>query len=137
MTERVDAFAGASNDRRAVRVAGRAAQLLLGIPLGLFQLVAVLAFTFTGAVVTPTDWFVAVWGIAMSASCALLALRVYRSARARRIAFALLLVQIAFSLVKGFVYHETAALVFGAIVVVTLVALGAYHRAGGAEALDA
>ena len=136
MTERSDTFAGAASGQRPVRLAGRVAQLLLGIPLGLFQLSAVLAFTFTGAVVTPTDWFVAVWGILMSASCAVLALRVYRSARARRIAFALLGVQVAFSLVKGFVYHETAALVFGAIVVATLVALGVYHRAGGAEGRD-
>ena len=136
MTERADAVAGAASGQRPVRLAGRVAQLLLGIPLGLFQLSAVLAFTFTGAVVTPTDWFVAVWGILMSASCAVLALRVYRSARARRIAFALLGVQVAFSLVKGFVYHETAALVFGAIVVATLVALGVYHRAGGAEGRD-
>lgn len=133
MTERAQDFAGAPSGRRPVRFAGRVAQLLLGIPLGLFQLSAVLAFTFTGAVVTPTDWFVAVWGILMSASCAVLALRVYRSARARRIAFALLGVQVAFSLVKGFVYHESAALVFGAIVVATLVALGIYHRAGGSD----
>ena len=135
MTERVDALDGAPSGR-PVRFAGRVAQLLLGIPLGLFQLAAVLGFTFTGAVVTPTDWFVAVWGIAMSASCAVLALRVYRSARARRIAFALLGVQVAFSLVKGFVYHETAALVFGAIVVAALVALGVYHRGGGADGCD-
>jgi len=133
VTEGADDIAGATGGQRAARFAGRLAQVLLGIPLGLFQLGAVLAFTFTGAVVTRTDWFVALWGIAMSASCAVLALRVYRSARARRLAFALLGVQVAFSLVKGFVYHETAALVFGAIVVVTLVALGAYHRAGVGE----
>ena len=36
-------------------------------------------------------------------------------------------------LVKGFVYHETAALVFGAIVAATLVALGVYHHARAAE----
>lgn len=137
MSERLDALGGAASGRRPVRFAGRVAQLLLGIPLGLFQLSAVLGFTFTGAVVTPMDWFVAVWGIVMSASCAVLALRVYRSARARRIAFALLGVQVAFSLVKGFVYHESAALVFGVIVVATLVALGVYHRAGGVNGRDA
>jgi hypothetical protein len=137
MTERAEIGLADVGGPRGARVAGRAAQLLLGIPLGLFQLGAVLAFTFTGAVVTPTDWAVALWGIAMSATCAVLALKVYRSARARRFAFALLGVQVAFSLVKGFVYHETAALVFGAIVVVTLVALGVYHRAGVADERDA
>ena len=129
MTERSDALSPAARDRSATRFAGRVAQFLLGIPLGLFQLGAVLVFTFTGAVVTAQDWVVAIWGILMSASCAVLALRVYRSARARLVAFALLGVQILFSLVKGFVYHETAALVFGAIVAVTIVALAIYHRA--------
>ena len=133
MTERSDALSLTSRDRNATRFLGRVAQFLLGIPLGLFQLTAVLVFTFTGAVVTPQDWFVAIWGIVMSASCAVLALRVYRSARARRVAFALLGVQALFSLVKGFVYHETAALVFGAIVAAALVALGVYHRARAAE----
>jgi hypothetical protein len=117
----------------AARLAGRAAQVLLGIPLGLFQLAAVLVFTFTGAVVTPQDWFVAIWGVAMSSACAVLALRVYRSARARWIAFALLGVQVAFSFVKYFVYHESAALVFGVLVVLALVSLGIYHRSNPAE----
>jgi hypothetical protein len=94
-------------------------------------------FTFTGAVVTGGDWFVAIWGIVMSATCAVLALRVYGSASARRAAFVLLGVQGLFSLVKGFVYHETAALVFGAIVAATLVALGVYHRARAAEGVAA
>jgi len=129
MTESRDALSPAVRDFGAARVAGRFAQFLLGIPLGLLQLTAVLVFTFTGAVVTGGDWLVAIWGILMSASCAVLALRVYGSARARRAAFVLLGGQGAFSLVKGFVYHETAALVFGAIVVVTIVALGVYHRA--------
>jgi len=111
------------------RVAGRAAQFLLGVPLGLFQLAAVLGFTFTGAVVTPRDWLVAVWGIAMSTSCALLALRVHRSASARRTAFALLAAQGLFSSVKFFAYHESAGLVFAVIVAVTLATLVAYHRA--------
>jgi hypothetical protein len=110
------------------RLAGRLAQFLLGIPLGLFQLAAVLMFTFTGAVVTPGDWFVAVWGMVMSTSCALLALRIYRSASARRAAFVLLGVQGLFSCVKFFAYHESAGLVFAAIVAVTLMALVVYHR---------
>jgi len=113
----------------STRIAGRVAQFLLGIPLGLFQLAAVLGFTFTGAVVTPGDWFVAIWGMVMSASCALLALRVYRSAFARRIAFVLLAAQGVFTSVKFFVYHESAGLVFAVIVAVTLGTLGMYHRA--------
>ena len=110
------------------RFAGRVAQFLLGVPLGLFQLAAVLMFPFTGAVVTPGDWFVAIWGMLMSSSCAALALRVYRSASARRAAFALLAAQGAFSSVKFFVYHESAGLVFAVIVAVTLAALAMYHR---------
>jgi len=112
----------------SARIAGRAAQFLLGIPLGLFQLAAVLGFTFTGAVVTRGDWFVAIWGMVMSASCAALALRVYRSASARRVAFALLAAQGIFTSVKYFLYHESAGLVFAAIIAVTLAVLVAYHR---------
>lgn len=113
----------------SARIAGRVAQFLLGIPLGLFQLAAVLGFTITGAVVTPGDWFVAIWGMVMSASCAVLALRVYRSGSARRIAFALLAAQGVFTSVKFFVYHESAGLVFAVIVAVTLATLVVYHRA--------
>jgi len=121
--------AARSAPQGAARLAGRVAQFLLGIPLGLFQLAAVLMFTFNGTVVTLQDWLVAAWGAAMSATCAVLALRVYRSARARRIAFVLLGVQLAFGLVKLFVYHESAAFVFGAITAVALATLVVYHRA--------
>ena len=112
----------------ATRWAGRVAQFLLGIPLGLFQLTAVLVFTFNGTVVTLRDWLVAGWGAAMSATCAVLALFVYRSVRARRIAFVLLGIQLLFSVVKLVVYHESASFVFGAITAVTLAALLLYHR---------
>ena len=122
-----DAVSGAPQG--ATRLAGRVAQFLLGVPLGLFQLAAVLGFTFNGAVVTLQDWLVAAWGAAMSATCAVLALRVYRSARARRIAFVLLGVQLLLGLVKLFVYHESASFVFGAITAVTLATLYPYHRA--------
>jgi hypothetical protein len=117
------------SEQGAARVAGRAAQFLLGIPLGLFQFTAVLVFTFNGMVVTMQDWLVAAWGAAMSATCAVLALRIYRSARARRIAFVLLGAQMLFGLVKLVVYHESASFVFGAITAVTLAALFFYHRA--------
>ena len=110
------------------RWAGRVAQFLLGIPLGLFQLTAVLVFTFNGTVVTLRDWLVAGWGAAMSATCAVLALFVYRRARARRIAFVLLGVQLLFSVVKLVVYHESASFVFGAITALTLATLFLYHR---------
>ena len=110
-------------------IVGRFAQFLLGIPLGLFQLAAVLMFIFNGTVVTPRDWFVAVWGIVMSASCALLALRIFRSAAARRAAFVLLVLQGLFAAVKFLAYQESAGLVYFAIVAVTLAALLVYHRA--------
>ncbi len=134
MTIQHDVTSSASSTPTEARAAGRVAQFLLGIPLGIFQLAAVLVFTFTGAVVTPGDWFVAVWGIVMSTACALLAMRVYRSASARRTAFVLLGVQGLFSCVKFFAYHESAGLVFAVIVAVTLVALVVYQRgvsAGG------
>ena len=129
MMEHHEAALPAATTAATARIAGRIAQFLLGIPLGLFQLAAVLAFTFTGAVVTAGDWFVAIWGMVMSASCAVLSLRVYRSASARRIAFVLLAAQGLFTSVKFFIYHESAGLVFAVIVAVTLGTLGMYHRA--------
>jgi len=117
----------------APRVAGRTAQILLGVPLGLFQLAAVIGFTLTDPTIAGADWLVVAWGVAMSAACAALSIRVYRSARARRAAFALLGAQALFSLVKLTVYHESAALVFFAVVAVTLAALGVYHRARPAD----
>jgi hypothetical protein len=98
---------------------------LLGIPLGLFQLTAVIGFTVTDATIAGADW----WGVAMSTACAVLATRIYRSERARRIAFALLAAQALFSGVKLAVYHESAALVFLATIAVTVTALAVYHRA--------
>ena len=114
--------------RGAASIAGRFAQFLLGIPLGLFQLSAVLWFSLNGPMSGATDWLVAAWGIAMSGSCAVLAVLVYKSARARLIAFALLGAQLLFSVVKLVVYHESAAFVFGAITAATLAALAVYHR---------
>jgi hypothetical protein len=111
------------------RAAGRTAQILLGIPLGLFQLAAVIGFTITDSTIAGADWLVVVWGIVMSTACAVLAVRVYRSARARRIAFAVLAAQALFSAVKLGIYHESASFVFFAIIAVTVVMLGAYHRA--------
>lgn len=129
MMEHHESALSGTTTQGTARIAGRIAQFLLGVPLGLFQLAAVLAFTFTGAVVTQGDRFVAIWGMVMSASCALLSLRVYRSASARRIAFLLLAAQGVFTSVKFFVYHESAGLVFAVIVAVTLGTLGMYHRA--------
>lgn len=114
--------------RGTASIAGRVAQFLLGIPLGLFQLSAVLWFSLNGPMAGATDWLVAAWGIVMSASCTVLAVLVYKSARARRIAFALLGAQLLFSVVKLTVYHESAALVFGAITAAALAALAVYHR---------
>ena len=113
----------------AGRVAGRGAQFLLGIPLGLFQLAAVIGFTAAGATVTRGDWLVAAWGLAMSTACVVLAVRIYRSTRARVVAFAVLAAQAAFSLVKLAIYHESESFVFLAIIAVTAITLGVYHRA--------
>ena len=113
----------------APRVAGRVAQFLLGIPLGLFQLAAVVGFSISTKTMARADWLVAVWGVPMATASALAALRVYDSARARQIAFALLAAQALFSLVKLVVFHESASFVFLAIIAVTAAALVAYHRA--------
>jgi len=110
------------------RVAGRTAQFLLGIPLGLFQLAAVIGFTITETI-TGAHWLVVVWGVAMSTACAVLSLRVYRSTGARRIAFALLGAQALFSLVKLTIFHESASLVFFIIIALTTGCLVVYDRA--------
>jgi|SRR3954468_12904983 hypothetical protein len=128
MMERHDVALAETSTPGSARFAGRAAQFLLGIPLGLFQLTAVLVFTFTAATLTPRDWLLAAWGVVMSAACALLALRIYRSASARRAAFALLGAQGLFSAVKFFVYHESAGLVFAVIIALTLAVLVVYQR---------
>jgi hypothetical protein len=112
-----------------MRAAGRIAQFLLGIPLGLFQLAAVIGFSVTASTISSAGWLIGVWGLVMSTSCAVLALRVYRSARARQIAFVLLAAQALFSLVKLTVYHESAALVFLAVIAATTAALFVYNRA--------
>src|SRR5262245_53225761 len=119
------------------RVAGRAAQLLLGIPLGLFQLAAVVGFALITKPMARADWLVVAWGVPMATASALVALRVYDSARARQIAFALLAAQALFSLVKLIVFHESASLVFLAIIAVTGAALALYHRAPDAGVLAA
>lgn len=111
------------------RMFGRLAQFLLGIPLGLFQLAAVIVFSITDKTIARADWLVAAWGLVMATACALLSLRVYRSARARLTAFAFLGAQALFSVVKLTVYHEPAALVFLVIIALTLTALVVYHRA--------
>jgi hypothetical protein len=121
--------ANAIDGRR--RVAGRTAQFLLGIPLGLLQLAAVIGFTVTGAA-AGESWLVVIWGLLMSTACAMLALRIYRSAGARRVSFTLLGAQALFSLMKLTVYHESASLVFMAIIAVTAAALFTYHRAAAA-----
>src|SRR5215471_13276763 len=101
---------------------GRVAQFLLGLPLGLLQLAAVIFFTITEPI-KGGDWLIVVWGLAMSSSCAALALFVLRSARARSIAFALLAAQACFSLVKLTVYHESASLVILGITTITAATL--------------
>lgn len=105
--------------RPATRVprSTRAAQVLLLLPLGLAQLAAAVTFTI---VLRPTalgDLAVAAWAIVMSSACAVVAVRLGRSAVAARLALGLLVAQAAFSVVKLTVYREPESLVFMTITV--------------------
>jgi hypothetical protein len=93
----------------------RAAQLLLAVPLGIFQLAASVVFTVTLGVDTPWQVGVVAWAWTMSAACAVVAFRLARDGRARRAAFALLALQLGFSFVKLTVYHESASFVFAGV----------------------
>jgi len=96
----------------------RGAQLLLFVPLGLFQLVASIVFSITLGLHSAGDWTVASWAWVMSASCAVTALRLGRQeAVVLRTALLLLAAQAGFSVVKLAVYHESASFVFMTFVV--------------------
>ena len=93
----------------------RAAQLLLLVPLGAFQLVATIAFSLI-IPMSGKDYFVAVWAPIMAGMCIVTALRFGRGTpRVLGVALGLLAAQTAFSLVKLLVYGESAALVFLAV----------------------
>ncbi|MGW5237698.1 hypothetical protein ACWEOW_02055 [Monashia sp. NPDC004114] len=90
----------------------RAAQLLLLVPLGAFQLVATIAFSLT-IPMSGKDYVVAVWAPIMASMCIVIALRFGRGTpRVLAVALGLLAAQTAFSLVKLVVYGESPALVF-------------------------
>ena len=93
----------------------RAAQLLLLVPLGAFQLIASIAFSLI-IPMSGKDYLVAIWAPVMAGLCVAVALRFGRGTpRVLGIALGLLAAQTAFSLVKLLVYGESAALVFLAL----------------------
>jgi hypothetical protein len=71
---------------RATRFLGRVAQFCSASRSASSKLTAVLVFTFTGRGGDAQDWFVAIWGMVMSASCAVLALACTAAPGARRVA---------------------------------------------------
>jgi hypothetical protein len=104
--------------RRRMPVAARAAQLLMLIPLGAFQLVASIAFSITMPL-SAKDYLPAVWAPIMAAACILTALRFGRAtAVVLRVALTLLAAQTAFSLLKLIAFGESASLVFLAVIAV-------------------
>lgn len=96
--------------------ARRGAQLLLVVPLGGFQLVASIVFTFTDGVKTPWQALVVAWAWSMSVACIAIGTRLGRGTRLHRLAAAALAAQLAFCAIKLTVYHESASFVFGGIV---------------------
>ncbi|MET7401806.1 hypothetical protein ABZS66_50830 [Dactylosporangium sp. NPDC005572] len=115
--------------RKRVPIPVRAAQLVLLVPLGAFQLAATVGFSLTTPM-SGRDYAVAAWAVLMSLAGIVTGLRLARGGRAPRAALALLAAQTAFSLVKLTVFDESASLVFLAIVAVCagLVALPASRR---------
>jgi len=98
-------------------VAVRAAQALLLLPLGILQLIAATAFLVADGVHGARDIVVAAWVLIMAPCCTALALRLgRRRATLLRTALVLLAVESAFSTVKLTVYHESASLVFFAVI---------------------
>jgi hypothetical protein len=116
-------MSGTPSIRRRVPASVRGAQALLLIPLGVLQLTAATAFTITGAVVTPGDWFVAIWAIVMGAGGAVVAVRLSGRRATPRLALGLLGAQAAFSAVKLTAYGETGSLLFLGLTVLAAVLL--------------
>jgi hypothetical protein len=108
----------------------RAAQLLLLVPLGAFQLVATIAFSITMPL-SGKDYLPAVWAPIMAGMCIVVALRIGRgTTRVLAVALGLLAAQTAFSLLKLVGYGESASLVFLTVTAVCagLLALPASRR---------
>ena len=103
----------------------RLAQILLVIPLGLFQGTAAVFFSLTMPM-KGADYLVAGWAVVMTLCDVVAGVGLSRgAARYRRMAFVLLAAQTAFALVKLLVYHESASFVFLALVAATAAALAA------------
>jgi len=102
----------------------RAAQVLLFLPLGAFQLVAAIVFSATEPLNGVRDHAVATWVIAMSAASVFVSLQLTR----RRTwvwstALGLLVAQFLFNVVKLTVYQESGPWVFLLIVAATAMLL--------------
>jgi FtsH-binding integral membrane protein len=110
-----------------------AARSLLFV-LGVVGLAGATYFTFfappaEGGVVTPFDWFVAIWKMVVSLGMVIVALAP-RMPQRRRLGVAtwLLLADVVFGLVKLFGYQERESLVFFAINAVVLAVIYAARR---------
>jgi hypothetical protein len=95
----------------------RGAQAVLLVPLGLVQLVATVFFSITMGWHGLGDTLVGSWAPVMACCCVAVALRLgRRRAALLRAALGLLAAQAAFSVVKLVAYHESASLVFFALI---------------------
>ena len=93
--------------------------MLFLVPLGALQLVAAIVFGITDGV-QGGEYAIGAWAATMAVAGIFVALRLSRGGNAiRRLAFALLAGQTAFSIVKLTVYHESASFVFFAIIATT------------------
>jgi hypothetical protein len=112
----------------------RGAQVLFLVPLGSLQLVAAVVFGVTGDL-QAAEYAVGAWAVAMAAAGILVGLRLgHGGAAIRRLAFALLAGQTAFSIVKLTVYNESASFVFFAIIAAAAALLTTSRDAAGREA---
>lgn len=111
----------------------RGAQFLLAVPLGAFQLIASIVFTFTLGITRWWEVLIVAWAWSMSSCCLAIGVRLARSERMYRLAGFALAAQLAFATVKLTVYHESASFVFGGFVLAAA-ALLALSRRGGPQA---
>ncbi|ADP84724.1 hypothetical protein [Pseudofrankia inefficax] len=113
MTITIDAGAPAAIVRPPVPRTVRAAQGLLLVPLGAFQLVASITFSISLGLHGVGEYAVAGWVYAMSSACFAAGLRLGRGGRRRlRAVLGLLVAEVGFSAVKLAVFHESASFVF-------------------------
>jgi hypothetical protein len=97
----------------------RVAQAVLLLPLGLVQLLATIVFSITEGLHGAGDYVVAVWAPVMATCCIASGLLLRRGRRTvLTAALGLLAAQAGFSIVKLAVYHESASLVFLAVIAI-------------------